>query len=477
MYAASTGLLIGSRSGKSAQNGYVAHLGILGRESYTFDAADPRFVTEMLASPSLDPGSPAFGGNLWTQPYANIGNANTVLVALDKVSGVSDQDKEAIRGFAKTMQALDFLMVAVTRDTNGGPIDVGDGISRLGAIESKDALLEHVSTLLDEAKAHLEAAGDDVPVPAQQRLHGLRHAGHLREVQPRGEGSHGGVPAELRRPALQALSESFVDTTKPLTEGVYYAYGTGSGDATNGLTSPNIFAHPSIVTDTIADPGSPRRMRLHGRTPRCPSSAWMTRIGRKLKEVDPRTYQQPHLQVHVPHVREQLGAGAHHPQRGAASSCGPRPTSSWATSPPPRRTSTSSAQVSGGLPPVDLTGENAVDILLNRAPLLAAVRGRAPVDRHAPLQQAAARCPRTSRSTSSTSASPSPWRRRTRASSPTPVCSRDPRRAAPCGPVWGPFLFGLHLGANRLLRGLECRRPLGSRRNRGLPLLGGASWE
>ena len=37
--------------------------GLLGRESYTFDPGDPRFVTEMLSAP-LDRGSPAFGGNL-----------------------------------------------------------------------------------------------------------------------------------------------------------------------------------------------------------------------------------------------------------------------------------------------------------------------------------------------------------------------------------------------------------------------------
>ena len=50
-----TGLQIGSRYTMGNQNGYMVLLGILGREVYNFDAADPRFITEMLIGP-LDPG-------------------------------------------------------------------------------------------------------------------------------------------------------------------------------------------------------------------------------------------------------------------------------------------------------------------------------------------------------------------------------------------------------------------------------------
>ena len=68
---AATGLLIGTRAGIAAQNGYVSLLGILGRESYNFDPADPRFVTEMMVGP-LDGGSPAFGGNGVTSMFRAI---------------------------------------------------------------------------------------------------------------------------------------------------------------------------------------------------------------------------------------------------------------------------------------------------------------------------------------------------------------------------------------------------------------------
>jgi len=115
-----SGLLIGTRAGIEAQNGYVSLLGILGRESYNFDPADPRFVTEMLVGP-LDGGSPAFGGNLWANPYRNIRNANLELAALTKVPLVTDAEKEAIRGFTATIQARDYLQVINTREWPPSP--------------------------------------------------------------------------------------------------------------------------------------------------------------------------------------------------------------------------------------------------------------------------------------------------------------------------------------------------------------------
>jgi hypothetical protein len=355
VYAASTGLLIGSRAGKSAQNGYVAHLGILGRESYTFDAADPRFVTEMLAGASLDPGSPAFGGSQWGQPYANIRNANTVLGALEKVSGIEDPDKEAIRGFSKTMQALDFLVIVSTRDTNGGPINVGGDYSQLAPIESKEALLAHIVTLLDESKTHLAAAGEEFPFPLSSGYEGFDTPATFvkfnRALKARTE-----VYRENWQGALDALAESFVDRTKPMSLGVYHAFGTGSGDTSNGLTSPNIFAHPSIVTDAERKPSCTDDAAQ-------PFKCLDDRVKNKIKVVESRTYQgltsnlmftlYPNNSAPLPIIRNEdlllLRAEANI-----------------------LLTNYTAAEddinhvraVSGGLPPAELVGENAVDILL-----------------------------------------------------------------------------------------------------------------
>lgn len=272
--SACTGLLIGSRTGKATRTGYVLQLGILGREAYSFDATDPRFVTELLAAPALDPGNPTFGGNFWAQPYANIRNARILMAALDKVSGLTSQEKEAIRGFAKSLQALEWMTLISTRDTHGAVIQESETLDKPAPIESKEAVLAHISALLDEAKGHLEEGGERFPFPLGEGFEGFDTPSSFlrfnRAVKARAE-----VYQQRWTEALAALSESFLDPRAPLRRGVYHFYGAGSGDATNGLTSSNILAHPSLVTeadrkqDGMAD----------------------ERVTRKLEEVEPRTYQ------------------------------------------------------------------------------------------------------------------------------------------------------------------------------------------
>ena len=82
--AQAAGLLIGTRAVVSGRAGYISELGVLGRESYNFDGADPRFITELLIGP-LIPGNGAFGGNHWVGQYVNIRNANIMLEAVDNV--------------------------------------------------------------------------------------------------------------------------------------------------------------------------------------------------------------------------------------------------------------------------------------------------------------------------------------------------------------------------------------------------------
>src|SRR5436190_20972984 len=160
---AAQGLLVGTRVGIGEQNGYVSLLGILGRESYNFDPADPRFITEMLIGP-LDGGSPAFGGNLFGDPYRDIRNANNLLGAVEKVNELTDTQKSAVRGFAKTIQALDYLNVINTRDDLGAPLDVNiEPTATPAPIVSKAEIFAAISSLLDEGLSDLTAGGTAFP--------------------------------------------------------------------------------------------------------------------------------------------------------------------------------------------------------------------------------------------------------------------------------------------------------------------------
>ena len=253
---ASQGLLVGTRVGIGEQNGYISLLGIVGRESYNFDPADPRFITEMLVGP-LDGGSPAFGGNLFAAPYRNIRNANLLLGAVDKVLGLSASQKSAVQGFAKTIQALDYLSVINTRDDLGAPIDVNIGPTDDPApIVTKAAVFTQIATLLDDGLTALNAGGTEFPFALSPGFSSFAKPADFakfnRALKARVEAYRGNYTT-----ALTALNGSFLDTSAPLTLGAYQSYSTGSGDTPNALFDPTgraILAHPSILTDAETKP-------------------------------------------------------------------------------------------------------------------------------------------------------------------------------------------------------------------------------
>ena len=253
---ASQGLLVGTRVGIGEQNGYVSLLGIVGRESYNFDPADPRFITEMLIGP-LDGGSPAFGGNLFAAPYRNIRNANILLGAVDKVIGMSASQKSAVQGFAKTIQALDYLNVINTRDDLGAPLDVNIGPTDAPApIVAKAIVFAQISTLLDDGLTALGAGGTAFPFALSPGFSSFATPADFvkfnRALKARVEAYRGNYAA-----VLTALNGSFLDASAPLTLGAYHSYSTGSGDTPNALFDPAgraILGHPSIVTDAETKP-------------------------------------------------------------------------------------------------------------------------------------------------------------------------------------------------------------------------------
>jgi starch-binding outer membrane protein, SusD/RagB family len=264
--AAATGLLVGMRDEFDDRNGYVSLLGIIGRESYNFDGADPRFITEMLEG-SLNPSSPAFGGNLWTDRYRNIRLGTIILNGIDRVTAFTDEQKEALRGYVKTLQAHELLLVVNTRDVNGVALDFDRVPTEAPApLSSRAEALTRVAQLLDEARTHLENGGSTFPFPLSSGFAGFDTPETFirfnRALKARVEVYRGQYAA-----ALSALNESFI-TLDPaqLDLGVYHVFTTGAGDDVNELfdprTAPDILAHPSIVTDAELRPNGEVDLRV-----------------------------------------------------------------------------------------------------------------------------------------------------------------------------------------------------------------------
>lgn len=260
--SACTGLLIGTRRNHAANNGYVVQLGVLGREAYDFDTADPRFFTELLQS-KLNAGSP-FGGNFWQLPYSNIRLANTILKAVEKVAEFSDTDKAGIRGFSKTIMALDLLEVINTRDDIGAVIDTDKGIHELGAIADKTTVLAKIASLLDDGATDLAGGGDAFVFALSSGFADFDTPETFRQFNRALRARVAAYQKDYAK-VLDALDESFITdmmvNQAALDIGVYYSYSTASGDATNGMVNPNIFAHPSLATDAMMN-GATKDLRF-----------------------------------------------------------------------------------------------------------------------------------------------------------------------------------------------------------------------
>jgi starch-binding outer membrane protein, SusD/RagB family len=304
---ATQGLFIGARQNIAAFNGYIATLGVLGRESYNFDPGDPRFITELLGGP-LDGGSPRFGGNLWNERYTSIRNANIVLNALDVLGGppigMTATEKEGVRGVAKTLQALDFLLVIDTRDTLGAPIDVNRDVitGGLGPFVSRTAVFAHIVQLLDAAVTHLKAAGPAFAFSLPEGFTGfttpIAFIKVNRALKARVEAYRASLlacGAPCWTDAISALDSSFlalpadtslkvatdpVATAAMLARGAYYDFGSGSGDLANALSDPTGSkqrGHPSLKMQAETQLSGSRDQRFRDKVDTTVTVA--TRIG------------------------------------------------------------------------------------------------------------------------------------------------------------------------------------------------------
>ncbi|MBA2564111.1 MAG: RagB/SusD family nutrient uptake outer membrane protein, partial [Gemmatimonadetes bacterium] len=236
---------------------YVRDVGIIGRENYDLDGSDPRFVTELIVGP-LDAGSRAFGGDHFYEPYAAIRNANVLLDAMDRATQITDAQKEAVRGYAKTLAALNLLLVINTHDVNGAPIDVNLPIGELAPIVGKDAVFDRIATLLEEARGHLQAGGDAFPFTLPSGFDGFDTPGTFLSFN-RALAARVAVYRGNFAEALTALNESFLVACADFDRGVYMNYGTASGDLPNPIfedpATSDIRAHPSLEALAQTQPG------------------------------------------------------------------------------------------------------------------------------------------------------------------------------------------------------------------------------
>lgn len=230
--AAAQGLLFDTRI---TAGDMVMWVGAFGREVY------PMAPTGSALPGSVrDPwdGTLWVGTQVWAEAYRNIRNANLLLGALES-SELPEGEKAAVRGFAKTIQAYEFLHVAVTRRRLGAPVAVGaEPNADPAPVVSEAELYDHVASLLDDARSELAGAGAfPFSVPSGLSDFDAPQSFLLlnRALKARAEVQRNGWAA-----AQQALSESFLDADRPLDYGAYHDWSVNSGDMVNPANRPDL---------------------------------------------------------------------------------------------------------------------------------------------------------------------------------------------------------------------------------------------
>lgn len=235
-----TGLLIGSREG--IEN-YVYMTGIVGREMYDLDASTLA-TSELIIGP-LDPGQ--WGGNGWASQYENLRNAKILLSALDQVEEMTEAEKEGVRGFAKTIQAYDLLLVINTRDINGAVIDIADDpTADPGPIVGKEQVLTQIEGWLNEASTHLQNAGNSFSFNLSSGFDNFNTPSTFLEFN-RALQARVNIYQEDYQGVLSALEDSFLDLNIPLDYGAFHTYSSGAGDVSNFFSTKTLGNSPDYV--------------------------------------------------------------------------------------------------------------------------------------------------------------------------------------------------------------------------------------
>ena len=233
---------------------YAQTAGIFGREVYNLDPSEPRTVNGYLVGP-LEPGG--FGIEFgFGAAYRGIRAGEGILTAADQLESLTATQKEAIRGYVKTMEAYLFLGQALVRDDLGLPIAVSAlSGGEPAPVVPKAEVYANIIRLLDEGKTHLAAGGTTFPFQL--------HAGFALANTPatflrfnRALKARVEMYTKAYASALTSLGESFINTTSTtranLDLGVYHVFSSASGDAVNGQFDPTpraIVVIPSFLNE------------------------------------------------------------------------------------------------------------------------------------------------------------------------------------------------------------------------------------
>lgn len=237
--------------------------GMIGREMYRFLAAEPRNTADLLGKENaqLDPGS-YYTTRPWTAYYANIRMTNILIQSAATAEALSSEENNGILGFAKTIQAYEYLQALNLTNDNGIRAQVGNDINAVGDPLTKSEGFDLVVSLLEDGATNLNGAGSSFFFSLPAGFSGFDNPADFLQFN-RALRARVAAYMEDWQTVLDALDNSFIDEGGDLKTGVYHDFTTNPNDQINPVfADPNAgsgdswVAHPSFVAD--AEPNDNR---------------------------------------------------------------------------------------------------------------------------------------------------------------------------------------------------------------------------
>ena len=273
----------------------IQQWGIYGREGWNLLGNDPRETGEEISGPQ-DPGGRA--GGEWAGKYGAIRTINAYLAALENAS-MSDAQKAASRGFAKTVKAYLLHRLAVRSGPTGLPIDVDRPIDAEPApfVPTADAM-KAASDLLNEALTDLNAGGASFPFDFVEGYDGFDTPATFATFNRALAAKvlvHRATFFQCTAcwaEAATAMAASFITTASlpaSLKTGVYYGFTATAGEAANPVTETldnnRYWVHPSIITGAQNRPNGQPDLRLTTKTVLAPTPRTLNNLTGRYKPV------------------------------------------------------------------------------------------------------------------------------------------------------------------------------------------------
>ncbi|WP_250631505.1 RagB/SusD family nutrient uptake outer membrane protein [Rhodoflexus caldus] len=245
----------------------TAAFGCFGREIWYLNASDPRWQTDWLGQGGRRPDGQFFGvGPAYDAPYQTIKQGNVLLQAIRNTNVLTEQERLAVSGFTKTIQAYQYMIVANGQFQNGIRIDVADELNP-GPFVPYNEALTRINALLNEANDELSRAGTgNFPfrLTAGFTANNFGTIASIRQLN-RAIAARLAVYRQDWQGALTALGQSFMNIDGDLEAGPAFVYGAPP-DIFNPLffvlnapVNTMIVVHPSLISDAL--PGDLRVQR------------------------------------------------------------------------------------------------------------------------------------------------------------------------------------------------------------------------